>query len=47
MKTNIKQEKKVVELSKLVPYDKNPNIHPEEQVKALAESMDEYCSSLI
>lgn len=42
MKTNIKQEKKVVELSKLVPYDKNPNIHPEEQVKALAESMDEY-----
>lgn len=42
MKTNIKQEKKVVELSKLVPYENNPNIHPEEQVKALAESMDEY-----
>lgn len=42
MATNIKKETKVVALSSLVPYDKNPNIHPEEQVKAIAESIDTY-----
>ena len=42
MATNIKKETKVVKLDTLIPYEKNPNIHPEEQVKAIAESIDTY-----
>lgn len=37
-----KHETKIVELAKLVPYEKNPNMHPEEQVLALAKSIDTY-----
>ena len=42
MATKVTKETKVVKLADLVPYEKNPNIHPEEQVKAIAESMEEY-----
>lgn len=42
MATNIKKETKVVKLDTLIPYEKNPNIHTEEQVKAIAESIDTY-----
>lgn len=35
-------EIKVVELAKLVPYEKNPNVHPIEQIKAIAESIERY-----
>lgn len=38
----VKHETKIVELDKLVPYDKNPNIHPQEQIVALAKSIDTY-----
>lgn len=38
----VKHEKKMVELAKLVPYENNPNAHPEEQVLALAKSIDTY-----
>lgn len=32
----------MVELALLTPYEKNPNVHPEEQIAALAKSMDTY-----
>lgn len=38
----VKQETQIVELEKLVPYDNNPNVHPEDQVKALSESIERY-----
>ena len=38
----VKHETKVVELATLVPYDKNPNVHPIEQVKAMASSIERY-----
>lgn len=38
----IKHETKVVELAKLVPYEKNPNIHPQEQIAAMAKSIETY-----
>ena len=38
----IKHEIKIVELAKLVPYENNPNVHPIEQVKAIAESIERY-----
>lgn len=38
----VKHETKVIELAKLVPYENNPNIHPIEQIKALAESIEKY-----
>lgn len=38
----IKHETKIVELAKLVPYEKNPNIHPQEQIAAIAKSMETY-----
>lgn len=42
MASKVKHETKVVKLSALVPYENNPNIHPEEQVKAIAESIERY-----
>lgn len=38
----VKHETKVVELAKLVPYEKNPNVHPVEQIEAIAESIKRY-----
>lgn len=38
----VKQERKVVPVSELKEFPNNPNIHPEEQVKAIAKSMDTY-----
>ena len=38
----ITHETKVVELAKLIPYENNPNIHPIEQIEALAKSIDSY-----
>lgn len=38
----VTHEIKVVELAKLVPYEKNPNVHPIEQIKAMAESIERY-----
>ena len=38
----ITRETKVVELAKLIPYENNPNIHPIEQIEALAKSIDSY-----
>lgn len=38
----IKHELKTVELAKLVPYEKNPNVHPIEQIKAIADSIECY-----
>lgn len=38
----VTHENKTVELVKLVPYEKNPNVHPIEQVKAIAESINRY-----
>lgn len=37
-----KLEKKRVLLSQLKEFPNNPNVHPEEQVKALAQSMEQY-----
>ncbi len=37
-----KQETQIVELEKLVPYDNNPNVHPEDQIKAISESIERY-----
>lgn len=31
----VTHEIKTVELAKLVPYEKNPNVHPIEQIKAM------------
>lgn len=38
----VKHETKTVELAKLVPYEKNPNVHPIEQIKAMADSIERY-----
>ena len=38
----VKHETKTVELAKLVPYKKNPNVHPIEQIKAMADSIERY-----
>lgn len=38
----VTQETKTVELAKLVPYEKNPNIHPQEQIAAIAKSIQTY-----
>lgn len=38
----VTHEIKVMELAKLVLYEKNPNVHPIEQVKALADSIQKY-----
>lgn len=38
----VKHETKVVELAQLIPYENNPNIHPIEQVEALAKSIEKY-----
>lgn len=38
----VTHEIKVMELAKLVPYEKNPNVHPIEQVRALADSIQKY-----
>lgn len=38
----VKHEIKVLELAKLVPYEKNPNRHPIEQIEALAKSIERY-----
>lgn len=38
----VKQEHKVVPVSELKEFPNNPNIHPEEQVKAIAKSMETY-----
>lgn len=40
----VTHEIKTVELAKLVPYEKNPNVHPIEQVKAMADSIERYVS---
>lgn len=41
-KTKVTQERKTVPVSELKAFPGNPNIHPEEQVKAIAQSMDTY-----
>lgn len=38
----VKHETKVVELAQLIPYENNPNIHPIEQIEALAKSIEKY-----
>lgn len=38
----IKHETKTVELAKLIPYEKNPNVHPKEQIAAMAKSIETY-----
>lgn len=38
----VTHETKVVELAKLVPYEKNPNVHPIEQIKAMSDSIERY-----
>ena len=38
----VQHEIKTVELAKLVPYEKNPNVHPIEQIKAMADSIERY-----
>lgn len=38
----VTHETKIVELAKLVPYEKNPNIHPQEQIAAMAKSIETY-----
>lgn len=38
----VTHETKTVELAKLVPYEKNPNIHPQEQIAAMAKSIETY-----
>ena len=38
----VTQERKVVPVSELKEFPNNPNIHPEEQVKAIAKSMETY-----
>ena len=41
-KTKIKLEDKTVELSLLKDFPGNPNVHPIDQIKALAKSIDKY-----
>lgn len=38
----VKHEVKTVKLATLVPYENNPNVHPIEQIKAIAESIESY-----
>jgi hypothetical protein len=38
----VKQERKVVPVSELKEFPNNPNIHPKEQVEAIAKSMETY-----
>lgn len=38
----VTHEIKTLELAKLVPYENNPNVHPIEQIKAIAESIERY-----
>lgn len=40
--TKVKHETKMVLLTELKEFPGNPNIHPEDQVKAIAESMERY-----
>lgn len=40
--TKIKRETKQVPLSELKEFPGNPNIHPEDQVKGIAESIEKY-----
>lgn len=41
-KSKVTKEHKVVALAQLKVYADNPNMHPQEQVKAIAQSMDIY-----
>ena len=41
-KKKVSQERKTVPIDQLKEFPGNPNIHPEEQVKALAKSMEQY-----
>lgn len=41
-KSKITQERKTVKVTVLKEFPNNPNIHPEEQVKAIAQSMETY-----
>lgn len=41
-KVKVTQERKTVQVSELKEFPNNPNIHPEEQVKAIAQSMETY-----
>ena len=41
-KVKVTQERKTVPVSELKEFPNNPNIHPEEQVKAIAQSMETY-----
>ncbi len=38
----ITREQKRLKLTSLVPYEKNPNIHPKEQIDGIAESLRRY-----
>lgn len=38
----VKHETKIVELAMLTPYENNPNVHPIEQIEALAKSIEKY-----
>lgn len=38
----LKRELKRLKLSQVIPYDKNPNIHPKEQIDGLAQSITRY-----
>ena len=38
----LKREQKRLKLTQLVPYEKNPNIHPKEQIDGIAESVKRY-----
>ena len=40
--TEVTQEQKVVAITELKEFPNNPNIHPQDQVKAIAESMKQY-----
>lgn len=42
MKSKITKTSKVVPLSELKEYADNPNVHPQEQVKAIAKSIETY-----
>ncbi|WP_156809703.1 ParB N-terminal domain-containing protein [Riemerella columbina] len=41
-KTKVKSETKQVLLSELIEHSDNPNVHPEAQIKAIAESIEKY-----
>lgn len=42
MAKKVTKENMTLPLAQLVPYDKNPNKHPDEQVNAIAKSIDKY-----